>query len=139
MLPPKFRTLSLVPVVLVAFAAAAVGYWAAQPLALAASGKDGRLSALLQERLTALREASAATNQGYHAGRESLADVITANQAVRSAELELCGTDKERIAILEKRIAAQQVGLGVVPTSNILKAKVNRLDMEIAMERAKSK
>jgi hypothetical protein len=144
------RTPTLLPLftlLLTAF----LGYWFVQTGASAApakGGKDARLNALLQERLTALREAANFTTKAYETGVETLANVMAANQAVHSAELDLCGTDKERIALLEKMIseaknyetlAAQQVGRGIDFASSVPKAKVNRLEVEIALERLKNK
>jgi len=66
---------------------------------------------------------------------------------VRHAELDLCDTSKERVAVLEKMLAEakdyektifQQVESGGAQASTALKAKVSRLDVEIALERATS-
>jgi len=131
--------------------AVAVGYWSAQTGALAAPAKNAvnaKLNSLLQERLTTLREAAAITSRAYETGIESFVEVMAANQAVHQAELDLCSTDKERIAIIEKMvseaknnevIAAQQVARGAVPSSTALRAKANRLETEIGLERLKNK
>lgn len=144
------RTGSVLPLATLILAAL-IGYWSAQAGALAAPGKgakDARLNSLLQERLTALREAANFTTKAYETGVETLANVMAANQAVHSAELDLCGTDKERTALLEKMIseaknyetlAAQQVGRGIDFASSVPKAKANRLEVEIALERLKNK
>ena len=148
MLSPQFRRTNILPAALIVLIAAAIGYWSAQAGALAAPAKDAKLTALLQERLTTLREAAATTNKAYQTGIESYADVIAANQAVRSAELEMCSTDKERVALLEKMvteakgyetIATQHALRGTVPAASGLRVKVNRLEAEIALERMKSK
>jgi outer membrane protein TolC len=151
MLSPQFRATNILPAALVVLIAAAIGYWSAQAGALAAPAKDAKgakLNSLLQERLTALREAAALTTKAYETGTESFAEVIAANQAVRNAELELCSTDKERMNILEKmaaeareyeRTAVQRAATGLVSPGSGLRAKANRLEIEIALERMKSK
>lgn len=148
MLSPQFHRTNILPLALIALSAAAIGYWTAQAGVLAAPAKDIKLNNLLQERLTTLKDAAATTSKAFETGIESLADVIAANQAVRRAELEMCSTDKDRVALLEKMvteakgyetIAAQHALRGVAPTANSLRVKVNRLEAEIALERTKSK
>jgi len=148
MLSPQFRATNILPAALIVLIAAAIGYWSTQAGALAAPAKDSKVNALLQERLTTLREAAATTSKAYETGIESFAEVIAANQAVRSAELEMCATDKERVALLEKMVteakgyetvAAQRAATGLVPAASGLRAKVNRLEAEIALERMKNK
>ena len=78
----------------------------------------------------------------------SLDKVYEANQAVRNAELDMCDTTKERVAVLEKMLAeakgyekiiAKAVEVHAISSSDAVKAKVGRLDVEIALERAKGK
>src|SRR5262245_34394854 len=95
---PILNVLSVMTLLL----AAAIGYWSLATGALAApakGAKDARLNSLLQERLTVLRDAASMTTKAYETGLESFAEVMAANYAVHQAELDLCSTDKERIAI----------------------------------------
>jgi hypothetical protein len=110
--------------------------------------KDARLKDLLKEKLSVLQKVASQTATAHQNGARSFAQVHEANQAVRYAELDLCDNSKERVAVLEKLLAEakgyedtifQQVKTGAVQTSTALKAKVNRLDVEIALERAKGK
>lgn len=107
-----------------------------------------KLKDLLTEKLGLLKEIASQKATAYQAGLVPFADVDAANQAVLKTELELCATGKERVAVLEKMLAdakewekrvAQQVKSGTAPTSEAVKAKVSRLDVEIALERAKGK
>ena len=151
MFPSLTRARNILSVTVVIIAAMIIGHWSTQTGALAAPGKgakDARLNSLLQERLTALREAATFTTKAYETGVESFANVMAANQAVHAAELDLCSTDKERIAVLERMVAevrnyeslaAQQVARGIDPASSVPKAKANRLEVEIALERLKNK
>ena len=123
-------------------------YWAAaSPQAPAAEAKDSKLQGLLKERLATLREIAAQTDQAYRAGQATMEQVVQANQSLLAAELDLCASAKERIAILQKgvelakqqeEVAMQRSRAGVAPAYVPLKAKVNRLEAEIALERAKA-
>jgi outer membrane protein TolC len=73
---------------------------------------------------------------------------LEANQAASHAELDLCDTDKERLAVLEKMLAeakgfeasvAERVKAGESPIRAVLQAKVSRLEIEIALEHVKGK
>ena len=148
MLSPQFRRTNILPIALIALSAAAIGYWSAQAGALAAPAKDTKLNNLLQERLTTLKDAAATTSKAFETGIESLDDVIAANQAVRRAELEMCSTDKERVALLEKMvteakgyetIAAQHALRGVAPTASSLRVKVNEPLVHIPPQRGSSR
>ena len=64
------------------------------------------------------------------------------------AQLDLCDTNAERVAVLERmlaqardyeKIAAERVKAAATPTTTLLKAKLSRLDVEVALERAKDK
>jgi hypothetical protein len=110
--------------------------------------KESKLKSLLKEKLSILQEVASQKTVAHQNGQLSLAQVHEANQAVRYAELDLCDTTQERVAVLEKMAAEakefennilEQVSSGAAPTSTALKAKVGRLDVEIALERTKSK
>jgi hypothetical protein len=110
--------------------------------------KGSRLKQLLKERLTTLRKLVDQTTRDYQAGRVSFDRVHQAMAAMLRAELELCDSDKERIAVLEKIVdqakaheknAVQRYKAGNAPASDVLMATADRLEAEIALERAKSK
>ena len=109
-----------------------------------AAAGDSRLKELLKERLTVLQEIADQATRAYQAGQTSFAQLMEARQAAGNAELDLCETDKERIAVLSRllteakeheRIVSEQVKAGAVPSSIGLKAKASRLQIEIAVER----
>jgi outer membrane protein TolC len=117
-----------------------------KPLA-AAEQKDGKVKELLKERLATLKTLADLTVNDYKAGRVSFDRVHQAMRAVLDAELELCESAKERVTILEQAVklakefetvAEAQFRIGKVTQSDVLLAKVNRLDTEIALERAKA-
>jgi outer membrane protein TolC len=116
--------------------------------AAAAEPKDSRLRDLLREKLDVLTEVADQVEKAHKAGQVSREQVLQAKEAVLRAELDLCESDKERVAVLEKMAAAARqreeevaklVQAGQVPTSVLLRAKLARLDAEIALERAKAK
>ncbi|HKB41601.1 MAG TPA: hypothetical protein VKD72_34575 [Gemmataceae bacterium] len=111
--------------------------------------KGTRLKALLRERLAVAREAAALADKAYKAGvAASFTQVHEANLAVLNAELDLCERDKDRIPVLEKFVAAMKRledsvaeghKAGTRSSGEMLKAKLARLEAEIALERAKAK
>lgn len=109
---------------------------------------DSRIKELLRERHATLKEVASTISSQYEAGQASSDLVYAANLAVHQAELDLCDTDKERVAVFEKMLpeakaAEKDAGAahqnGRENASVALKAKVNRLEIEIALERAKAK
>lgn len=107
-----------------------------------------KVTALLKERLTTLREVETLTQNLFRSGRVSFDAVVQATTAALEAELDLCQTQKERVAVLEKALdvakdgeahAKAAVETARAPVSDALKAKANRLKVEIALERAKQK
>ncbi len=126
--------------------------WASLPAPLGADpapkAKDARLKALLTERLAVARDMAALVTKAYQAGTASFSTVHEANLAVLNAELDLCQSEKDRVAVLEKFVAAlkqfekqvaEQYKGGLAPPSAPLKAKLARLEGEIALERARAK
>jgi hypothetical protein len=110
---------------------------------------EAKIRALLKERLAALKQIVEEIEKSHKAGGGiSLDDVLQARLACYHAELDLCETDKERIAVLEKMLAlakesermiSARFDLGSVPHTAVLAARVNRLEAEIALERVKTK
>jgi hypothetical protein len=116
--------------------------------ATAPAPKDAKLKELLKERLGTLRDVVALTSTQVQQGVGDFGLLREAMQALMRAELELCDSDKERITVLEKLFAlAMESEKGVegrfkaggVGKREVLMAKANRLDFEIALERLKAK
>lgn len=114
----------------------------------AGQADNAKIKQLLQERLATLKEVVKVATQDYQAGKVSFDRVSKATNDLLNAELELCQTDKERIAVFEKLVATAKDNetsakarfkAGVALQSDVLLATASRLDAEIALERAKSK
>src|SRR5262245_50040827 len=68
--------------------------------------KESRLKELLKEKLSILKEVAAELEKAAASGQVSVEQTLQATEAVLRAELDLCESDKERIPILEKLVAA---------------------------------
>lgn len=110
-------------------------------------GGTTRIRELQKERLALLREMADQTNTAYKGGQTPLAAVLEAQREVNAAELELCETNKERIAVLEKKVelakeaekaTEQQVRARVSTQASLLRARANRLQAEIELEKEKA-
>lgn len=129
----------------------AAGSWHSIGAALQAQPKEpkgSKLKELLQERLAAFKEIAAETVKAYKGGSVSFDQVQHANEAVLKAELDLCETNAQRIEVLEKivSLAKEQEKYAVkmhqarqAAATVPLKARVGRLEAEIALERAREK
>jgi hypothetical protein len=104
--------------------------------------------ALLKERLDVLKEIQTRTARRFQNGQGSKGELLEINLRVLKAELDLCATDEERIAVHEKIVAGlkeieQQAGelvkQGAADAGSVLEARLNRLEAEIALERARAK
>ena len=114
----------------------------------AQAAKESKVRTLLKERLTILRERASALREQYKSGVAALEPVQEADLRVYRAELDLCESDKERVAVhekivavlreIEQRVAALHKG-AAVSAADVTDAKLNRLEAEIALERAKEK
>ena len=115
------------------------------PPALAVEAKDSRVKTLLREKLSIAQKVAAQKTELYRAEAGSRVEVYEANQAVLNAELELCETTPERIAMLTKMLAEAVAyekmitGHPSIPSTTVLMFKISRLDIEIALERAKER
>jgi len=118
------------------------------PRAAAADAKDTKVKALLKERHATLQAIASQTTQAYQAGKASFVQVAEANRAAHNAELALCDTAKERVAVLGRMLAEakvyeksaeQEYKAGTTTATDALKAKADRLEVEIALERARAK
>jgi hypothetical protein len=110
--------------------------------------KDSRLQALLKDRLAAVQELANGVKELQKRGLASQGAVRQAELRVFKAELELCETDKERVAVHEKIVGvfrdienqiARLRKQATASETEVLEAKVNRLEAEIALERARAK
>jgi hypothetical protein len=112
-------------------------------------GKGRALEDLQKERLATLRElAKMATDAYQKGGTGSYLEVQRVIRQLLEAELEQCGSEKERVAILEKFVAAAKDlekhaaalhKAGVTSPRTVLEAKADRLQVEIALERARGR
>jgi hypothetical protein len=118
------------------------------PVFLPDEPAPSKLDELRKERLTILREIAKQVAQSYKSGTGSSDEMQDAMRRVFEAELDLCTTDKERVAVLEKAVAEAKkwedvatkiVEAGQAPARTGLKARANRLQAEIALERLRSK
>jgi outer membrane protein TolC len=137
-----------VPVVLLLVAGTSWQLSPEAPLPLAEEPKDTRLKELLKERVETLRKVVEIVSQQYKLGGVGIGQVVQAQQSLLRAELDLCDSDKERIAVLEKlvslmkdheKIAAARFKSGDGRQGEALMAKATRLDAEIALERLRVK
>jgi RNA polymerase sigma-70 factor (ECF subfamily) len=110
--------------------------------------KESRVRTLLKERLTILRDRASALREQYKSGTAALEPVQEADLRVYRAELDLCESDQDRVAVHEKIVAVlreieQRVAAlhkaAAAPDAAVTDAKLNRLEAEIALEQAKEK
>ena len=148
MLTTRFRFTALLGVLALLIIAGTLGKWTVASRAHAAGENDSKLKALLKEKLAVAQEALAIVKKAHQNGDTSIEGVVEANQIVGKAELDLCDTNAERVAVLERMLAqtkdfeksvTELVKAAAAPKTTLLKARLNRLDVEVALERAKEK
>ena len=148
MLTTRFRFTALLGLLLLLVIAGTLGKWTAPSRAHAAGENDSKLKALLKEKLAVAQEALAIVTKAHQNGDTSIEGVVEANQVVGKAQLDLCETNAERVAVLERMLAqtknfeksvAELVKVAAAPKTTLLKARLSRLDVEVALERAKEK
>jgi hypothetical protein len=109
---------------------------------------DPAARALLKERLALVKELADGLELGHQSGSVSSGQLLQAREAVLKAELDLCESDRERVAVLEKLVAAAKEGeerlaavvqAGQASHAVLVEAKLKRLEVEIALQRAKQK
>jgi hypothetical protein len=111
----------------------------------AADSKAARLEQLLQEKLNLLENAATQIDARHKAGFAGLEEVYEAHQTVERARLDLCKTDEERIAVLERMLTKAKhreetlSKSSAIAAHDIIQTKVDRLDIEISLERIRSK
>jgi len=109
--------------------------------------KNAKLKDLLNERLATAKEFAKQVKMRFDNLQGTIDQLVEANRMLADAELDLCDSDKDKIAVLERFVAttketekraAQLVRSGQALTSTELKARMERLQAEIALERAKA-
>ena len=117
-------------------------------LPLRPSAAQDKVKALQKERLETLNALASYVEASYKSGAVGFDELISARQKVAKAELVLCETNAERIAVREKiaelskayeSFMKRAVESGVLPQDVLLKARAKRLQAEIAFEQEKSK
>jgi tetratricopeptide (TPR) repeat protein/thiol-disulfide isomerase/thioredoxin len=107
-----------------------------------------RIRALQEVRSATLKEIAAEKEKAFGAGRTTAEDVLQSRLLVLRAELELCNSNRERVAVHEKIVAvakeiedtlASYYKAQRLSHSDLLTVKANRLEAEVALERAKAK
>jgi outer membrane protein TolC len=118
----------------------------AQPSAEA--GTTETVRALLKDKLATLRELVPMLEERHRAGIVSIDKVSQAKIEVLKTELELTESAKEQVKLHEKIVAVAKeveealkarLASGLIEPMQVLRAKANRLDAEIALERARAK
>jgi hypothetical protein len=109
-------------------------------------GNPAQLNKLRTERVETLREHVKATRAAHDTDTVPLENLLTANQELLDAELELAATRQERLAIYEKTVdhtkqletkikALFDVGARGGEAEKYFHSKAARLRVEIALER----
>ena len=149
MLSRKAKIVGLVIALVMLFAGGTIGVWPTASLPLAAAdSKVSNLKGLFEERRAILQAIASQIAEDYRAGHASFAQVHEASQAVHKAELDQCDSDKERSDVLKKMLELAKANelhadtaykAAKTPISTALKAKVDRLEVEITLERLLAK
>jgi outer membrane protein TolC len=111
--------------------------------------RDGpRVRELLKERLAAATEIYNSSLERMKVGVASPGEVHEARRAMLRAQLDLCESDKERVAVMEQcvegakeqeKIFRALINAGLLPPIDARKAEISRLEAEIELERMKAK
>ena len=110
--------------------------------------KNAKLKNLLNERLAIAREYAKQVKVRFDNLQGTIDELVKANRMLADAELDLCDSDQDKIAVLESFVATTKetekraallARAGQATTSTELKAKMGRLQAEIALVRAKAK
>jgi hypothetical protein len=114
----------------------------------AQASPSNKLHDLQEQRLAALRKLADISVEGFKNGQVSADELRSATRAEEEAELELCTSAQERVAVLEKAVAqaklvedqeARLAALKLGSETSVLKATAERLHQEILLEQARSK
>jgi hypothetical protein len=117
-------------------------------LPMSQSAAQDKLKALQRERVETLTKLASYLEESYKTGATGLEQLLEARQRVAKAELALCETSAERIAVRERVVQEAKeyesrisgtVDAGGRPIGDLLKAKARRLKAEIALEQERSR
>jgi multidrug efflux pump subunit AcrA (membrane-fusion protein) len=109
-------------------------------------GTAARIKELQKERLATTRELAKLQTLRFNNDRDVAEEVVESTRMLMNAELEVCESNKERLAILERILAAAKENEMVTsrPASSVRSGRtdifltlVERLRIEIALEQAK--
>ena len=109
--------------------------------------QSGKVRELQQQRLATLRDLVKTTREHYNNGEVSSDELLSATRQEMEAELELCASNKERIAVLERVLAgakaleeqaAKLAANKLLSKRALLKATADRLQQEILLEQART-
>jgi RNA polymerase sigma factor (sigma-70 family) len=112
------------------------------------AGDNAKLRALLKERLAAVQTHAERVRLLNKQGAASQEEVKQADLRVYKAELDLCDTPQQRIAVLEKSAKVYEevedhttalARQGAASSGAVIEAKLSRLEAQIAVEREKAK
>jgi hypothetical protein len=125
-----------------------VGFWLLHSVgAEAQTSRSGRVRDLQEQRLDTLRDLVKITTEHYKNGLESSDELWSATRAEDEAELDLCTSNADKIAILKRIVAeakvleeqdAKLVANKLMSRTLLLKATADRLQQEILLEYAKA-
>lgn len=110
--------------------------------------QSSKVRALQEQRLLVLRNLVRITTEHYRQGQTSSGDLRSATRARDEAELDLCTSNAERIAIRERIVAeakmleeqdANLVTNKLQSETLLLRATADRLQQEILLEQARAK
>lgn len=110
--------------------------------------QGGELHDLEQQRLATLGKLVDVSTEGFKKGQVSADELQSAVRAKEEAELALCTSSQERVAILQKALAdaklreaqvAKLAAMHLAPETSLLKVTAERLRQEILFEQAKGK
>ena len=113
-----------------------------------AQEQGAKIKELQKEWLASVRDIAKKDAVRAKNGQASPDEILASNRMLADAALEVCGSDEDRIAVLEKilasardteKLAERLAKSGQARESTLLKAKAERLRFEIALERAKSR
>lgn len=126
-----------------------ISYWLLHSMRVEAQvSQSSKVHDLQQQRLETLRDLAKTTSEHYTRGLASWDELRSANRARDEAELDLCTSSRERIAIFERLVAEAKVteeqsaklaANKLLPETSVLRAKADRLRQEILLEQARTK
>lgn len=111
----------------------------------AADSNDGSLDKLLKEKIGLLEKVATQIDALDRAGAIGYEEVYDAHQELEKARLDFCKSDEDRTVVLQRMLTNAKdrethvKATAVVGLHEKIRAQVDRLDVEIALERLRSK